>query len=139
MRGVLGSKAAGDGVGGAVASGRSAASGAVDAEAGWCGVVAGPGALEAERLAAAGGDGGVVAEVGGRHVRSALRDGGVPRVGYLLIAGEGEGHRPAADRRGAGVADGDVSGEAAGPLVLGVGDVAAPAPAAPADGPGEGG
>src|SRR5450631_2293934 len=119
----------------------SATAGAVEGEAGGCGVVGGPGALEAHGGAGAWADRAVVTGVGGGHGGSALGDGRVPGVGDMLVAGEGELQRPAVDRRGAGVPDRDVGHEAAAPLAgLGVGDVAAPAPAAGGrDGPGEGG
>src|ERR1039457_4589152 len=77
------------------------AGGPVDREAGRDGVAGGPGALEAHRGAAARRDGGVVAGVGDRHGLPALGGGAVPGVGDLLIAGEGELERPAADRRSA--------------------------------------
>src|ERR1017187_9685086 len=119
----------------------SAAAGAVEGEAGGGGVVGGPGALEAHGGAGAWADRAVVTGVGGGHGGSALGDGRVPGVGDMLVAGEGELQRPAVDRRGAGIADRDVGHGAALPLAgLGVGDVAAAAPAAGGrDGPGEGG
>src|SRR6266487_2664143 len=117
---------------------RSGAGGAVDAEAGWCGVVACPGALEAERGVATGADGGVVAEVGAGDAGSALGDGGVPGVGDLLVAGEGEGQSPAVDRGGAGVVDGHIGDEPAGPLArLGIRDMTRAAGGSAAYCPGE--
>src|ERR1039457_4541778 len=95
------------------------AGGPVDREAGRDGVAGGPGALEAHRGAAARRDGGVVAGVGDRHGLPALGGGAVPGVGDLLIAGEGELERPAADRRSAAVGDADAGHEAARPLARG--------------------
>src|SRR5262249_57575516 len=68
---------------------------------------------------------GVVGGVGGGGGGAVLADGGVPRVGDPLVTREREGQLPAVDRGAAGVADGHVRDEAAGPLAgLGVGDVA---------------
>src|SRR5579859_6530300 len=114
----------------------SATCGAVDGEAGRVGVAAGPAALEAVGDARPGGDGAVVAGVGEGGVLAGLGEAAVQVAGDLLVAGEGEGQRPPADRGGAGVGDDDLGSEAAGPFaVLGVGHVAGATAAA--DVPGE--
>src|SRR5947209_11636388 len=100
---------------------RSATGHAVDAETGGRGIAGGPGALEAERLAAARRDGGVVAQVRCGDALAGLADGRVPGIGDLLITGERERECPAIDRRRTSVADGDVGREPALPVARAVG------------------
>src|SRR5581483_12278903 len=96
----------------------SAACVAVEGEGGGLGVVARPGALEAELDVAAGRDGGVVGQVRRGRRRSRLADRGVPAAGDLLVAWEAPYERPAVDRGGAGVGHRQVRGEPAAPLVV---------------------
>ena len=81
------------------------AGGAVDGEAGGRGVAGGPGALEADGGAGAGGDRRVVVLVGDGHALTTLGGHPVPGVGDLLITREGEAQRPAVDRRRASVGE----------------------------------
>src|SRR2546425_10789469 len=89
-------------------------------------VLAGVGGVEADSgLFAAGLDGGVPGLVGEGDGGAVLGVAGVPELGDLLVAVEGEGEDPAVDGGGAGVVDDDAGGEAGLPVLeSGVGDVA---------------
>ena len=77
-----------------------------------------PRAVESHAVViSSGGNGAVIAQVGHRHVRSALCFAAIPDLGYGLAVGEGPGQSPIRNGSRAGVVDGDGGTEAAWPLI----------------------